>query len=97
MNEVATAEKLDQIHDTIPKLLLDHAKKKADRPANRLKDLGIWQTWTWFDVAEEVRNLACGLAKIGFQRGDKLAVIGDTARASVMLKTTAVENAGSKS
>jgi long-chain acyl-CoA synthetase len=28
-------------------------------------------------VADEVRNLACGLAKIGFQRGDKLAVIGD--------------------
>jgi len=56
---------------------LDHAKKRADRPANRLKDLGIWQTWTWSEVADEVRNLACGLAKIGFQRGDKLAVIGD--------------------
>ena len=28
-------------------------------------------------MADEVRNLACGLAKIGFQRGDKLAVIGD--------------------
>ena len=51
--------------------------KRADRPANRHKDLGIWQTWTWFNVDEEVRNLACGLAKIGFQRGDKLAVIGD--------------------
>ena len=40
-------------------------------------DLGIWQSWTWSEVAEEVRNLACGLAKIGFKRGDKLAVIGD--------------------
>ena len=77
MTEAAATEKLSQVLDTIPKLLLDHAKKRADRPANRLKDLGIWQTWTWFDVAEEVRNLACGLAKIGFQRGDKLAVIGD--------------------
>ncbi len=77
MKETTVTEKLSQVLDTIPKLLLDHAKKRADRPANRLKDLGIWQTWTWFDVAEEVRNLACGLAKIGFQRGDKLAVIGD--------------------
>jgi len=77
MTEAAATEKLSQVLDTIPKLLLDHAKKRADRPANRLKDLGIWQTWTWSDVAEEVRNLACGLAKIGFQRGDKLAVIGD--------------------
>jgi long-chain acyl-CoA synthetase len=77
MKETTATEKLSQVLDTIPKLLLDHAKKRADRPANRLKDLGIWQTWTWYDVAEEVRNLACGLAKIGFQRGDKLAVIGD--------------------
>jgi len=77
MKETAATEKLSQVLDTIPKLLLDHAKKRADRPANRLKDLGIWQTWTWSEVADEVRNLACGLAKIGFQRGDKLAVIGD--------------------
>ena len=77
MTEAAATEKLSQVFDTIPKLLLDHAKKRADRPANRLKDLGIWQTWTWSEVAEEVQNLACGLAKIGFQRGDKLAVIGD--------------------
>ena len=77
MTEAAATEKLSQVLDTIPKLLLDHAKKRADRPANRLKNLGIWQTWTWSEVADEVRNLACGLAKIGFQRGDKLAVIGD--------------------
>jgi len=77
MKETTATEKLSQVLDTIPKLLLDHAKKRADRPANRLKDLGIWQTWTWSEVADEVRNLACGLAKIGFQRGDKLAVIGD--------------------
>ena len=77
MTEAAATEKLSQVLDTIPKLLLDHAKKRADRPANRLKDLGIWQTWTWSEVADEVRNLACGLSKIGFQRGDKLAVIGD--------------------
>jgi len=77
MKETAATEKLSQVLDTIPKLLLDHAKKRANRPANRLKNLGIWQTWTWSEVADEVRNLACGLAKIGFQRGDKLAVIGD--------------------
>ena len=77
MKETTATEKLSQVLDTIPKLLLDHAKKRADRPANRHKDLGIWQTWTWSEVADEVRNLACGLAKIGFQRGDKLAVIGD--------------------
>ena len=68
---------IDKTLDTIPKLLLDHAKHRGNSPANRHKDLGIWQSWTWSEVAEEVRNLACGLAKIGFKRGDKLAVIGD--------------------
>ena len=74
MTETASIEKK---LDTIPKLLLDHAKQRGNSPANRHKDLGIWQSWTWSEVAEEVRNLACGLAKLGFKRGDKLAVIGD--------------------
>ena len=69
--------RIDNKLDTIPKLLLDHAKRRGNSPANRHKDLGIWQSWTWSEVAEEVRNLACGLAKLGFKRGDKLAVIGD--------------------
>ncbi len=63
--------------DTFPKLLLDRARRFGDRPAIREKDYGIWQTWTWRQVEEEVRMLACGLAVRGFKRGDKLAIIGD--------------------
>jgi len=74
---VTETARIDKKLDTIPKLLLDHAKRRGNSPANRHKDLGIWQSWTWSEVAEEVRNLACGLAKLGFKRGDKLAVIGD--------------------
>jgi long-chain acyl-CoA synthetase len=44
---------------------------------DREKYLGIWQTWTWSQVAEEVRAIACGLAELGFKRGDNLAIIGD--------------------
>ena len=43
----------------------------------REKDLGIWQTWTWGEVADEVKVLACGLAALGFKRGETLAIIGD--------------------
>jgi long-chain acyl-CoA synthetase len=74
---VTETARIDNKLDTIPKLLLDHAKRRGNSPANRHKDLGIWQSWTWSEVAEEVRNLACGLAKLGFKRGDKHAVIGD--------------------
>jgi long-chain acyl-CoA synthetase len=63
--------------DTFPKLLLHHAKVRGQRPAIREKDLGIWQTWTWQQFAEEVRALACGLAAQGFKRGDHLALVGD--------------------
>jgi len=63
--------------DTFPRLLLHQAKVRPDRPAFREKDLGIWQTWSWAQVADEVRALACGLAEEGFRRGDRLAVIGD--------------------
>jgi len=63
--------------DTFPKLLLERAETHADRHAIREKDLGIWQSWTWSQVSDEVRALACGLAAKGFKRGDKLAIIGD--------------------
>src|SRR5260221_9814151 len=32
--------------DTFPKLLLDHAARRGDTPANREKDYGIWQSWS---------------------------------------------------
>ena len=37
--------------DTFPKLLLEHARVRPDRPANREKDYGIWQSWSWAQVA----------------------------------------------
>ncbi len=63
--------------DTFPKLLAHNAVARGDRPAMREKDLGIWQSWSWADVAAEVRALACGLAALGCGRGDKVAIIGD--------------------
>ena len=63
--------------DTFPKLLLNHAKVRGDKIAMREKDLGIWQSWTWSEVADEIRALACGLAALGFKSGDKLAIVGD--------------------
>jgi long-chain acyl-CoA synthetase len=56
---------------------MHHARVRGERPAIREKDLGIWQTWTWREFADEVRALACGLAEQGFKRGEHLALIGD--------------------
>ena len=62
--------------DTFPRLLAHHAKVRGARPAMREKDLGIWQTFTWRQVADEVRAIACGLAAQGLKRGDHIAIIG---------------------
>ena len=68
---------LDSALDTFPKLLAHHARVRGARPALREKNLGIWQTWTWGQFADEVRALASGLAAHGFKRGEHLALAGD--------------------
>ncbi len=78
---------------TFPRLLLQHASVRANHPAIREKDLGIWQTWTWGQVADEVRALACGLAELGFSRGDNLAIIGDN-RPRLYWSMTAAQSLG---
>jgi long-chain acyl-CoA synthetase len=62
--------------DTFPKLLVRNAVKFSTRPAIRHKDLGIWQTWTWPQVLEQVRAFSVGLETLGVKRNDKIAVIG---------------------
>jgi len=63
--------------DTFPKLLMHHARVRPSRPAIREKDLGIWQTRSWHEFADEVRALACGLAVTGFTRGEHFALVSD--------------------
>jgi long-chain acyl-CoA synthetase len=62
---------------TLPRLLLRNAQELGDRPAIREKDRGIWQTWTWRQYHDQVRDFALGLAALGLPRGDRLSVIGD--------------------
>ena len=71
MANAATAEA-----DTFPKLLIRNAEIRATRPAIRHKDLGIWQTWTWRQVMDEVAAFSAGLVAFGVSRGDKVAIIG---------------------
>jgi long-chain acyl-CoA synthetase len=63
--------------ETFPALLEINAKLRGRRPAIREKDLGIWQTWSWKEVRDEVRVMASGFAALGLARGDKLVIIGD--------------------
>jgi long-chain acyl-CoA synthetase len=62
--------------DTFPKYLLRNAEMFGSRPAMRHKDRGIWQSWSWSEQRDQIRDFAIGLTKLGFQRGDKVAIIG---------------------
>jgi len=62
---------------TLPRLLRRNAAELGDRPAIREKDRGIWQTYTWAQYHNHVRDFTLGLAALGLARGEKLSVIGD--------------------
>lgn len=62
---------------TLPGLVIENSKSRASKPAMRERYLGIWETYSWSDYADQVAALALGLKAEGFGAGDKLAVIGD--------------------
>ncbi|MEP3430528.1 MAG: AMP-binding protein [Roseibium sp.] len=62
--------------DTFPKILMHNAKVFGNRTAFREKDLGIWQSWTWSEVQEEIRDLSIGFQSLGLKAGDKIAIVG---------------------
>jgi long-chain acyl-CoA synthetase len=66
------------VGDTLPKLLMANAQRYGHRKtAMREKEYGIWQAYSWAQYLEQVKDFALGLARLGFQRDDKLAIIGD--------------------
>jgi long-chain acyl-CoA synthetase len=74
-NSVADLQALGA--STFPRLLLEHARARPNAPALREKHLGIWQTLSWADLAEQVQSMAAGLAALGLSRGQHLAVVGE--------------------
>jgi long-chain acyl-CoA synthetase len=53
------------------------AEKKPHSIAMRQKVLGLWEDITWKEYLDRVECVAMGLNSIGFQNGDKAAIIGE--------------------
>ena len=62
--------------DTFPKLLEANASRFKGRAASRVKEFGIWQSWTWEEVRAETRAIAMGMMGLGLQPGEKICIIG---------------------
>jgi len=78
---------------TLPQFLLRHARTRPNDPAIREKEKGIWQEWTWKEYLDHVRWITLGLVRLGFERGDKLALISDN-RPEVYWGLVAAQAAG---
>jgi len=63
--------------DTLPKQLRENAQRSKDKIALREKRFGVWQSISWQTFAERARNFALGMHTLGFQRGDRIIIIGD--------------------
>ena len=62
---------------TLPKLVERNAKEDPSGAGMREKTRGVWKTYSWSAYRDDVRDFALGLAALGFNRGDKLSVVGD--------------------
>ena len=62
---------------TAPGLLAEHARAKPDTVAFRSKHLGLYRERTWRDYATLVGRCALGLAALGLERGERVAIMGD--------------------
>ncbi|MFC1832446.1 AMP-binding protein, partial [Thermodesulfobacteriota bacterium] len=65
------------LQHTIPQLLRWRVNETGDKVALREKDFGCWNSYTWNQYYDSVRKTGLGLRKIGFDKGDKVAIISD--------------------
>jgi long-chain acyl-CoA synthetase len=79
--------------DTLAKLFWSRVERSSAGPAHQFKQGGIWQTRTWREVGEIVRELAVGLIALGRQKGDTVALLS-ASRAEWVQADFAIFSAG---
>ncbi len=79
---------------TFPQALREKSINNGAKVAFREKDFGIWNEVTYHEYFEKVKSLSLGLAKLGLQRGEKLAIIGDN-RPEWVISELAAQSLGS--
>ncbi len=63
--------------ETIPLRLARRAAEHPDRVALRHKDLGRWREYSWAEYADRVAQAGLGLAALGVERGDRIAILSE--------------------
>lgn len=79
--------------DTLARMFWNRVEKGGDRPAQEFKRAGRWETLTWRQYGEVVRELALGLVAVGRKKGDAVALLSQS-RAEWMQADFAILSAG---
>ncbi|MDP2370658.1 AMP-dependent synthetase/ligase [Rhodoferax sp.] len=64
--------------ETIPALFWNAVQERGPLVWMRQKHLGIWQSWTWDQTGQAVREIAGGLMSLGFARGQTASILSNT-------------------
>lgn len=63
---------------TVPKMFAHAVATRGDRVAMLYKDYGIWQQVTWREYGERARLVGLGMVRLGFKRGESVAILSET-------------------
>jgi long-chain acyl-CoA synthetase len=66
--------------ETVPAMFWDGVRRRGNMVVLRQKDFGIWKPLTWSGLGEIVRDVAMGLAALGYQPGEVASVLSNTNR-----------------
>ncbi len=78
---------------TLAKMFWDRVERSADKPAQQFKHGGQWQTVTWRQVGESVRDVATGLIALGRKKGEAVGILS-ASRAEWVQADFAIFSAG---
>jgi len=63
---------------TLPEVFWNAVRLRGDKTFMREKDLGIWHAWSWNQTGAAVREIALGLAALGFEPADCASILANT-------------------
>ncbi|MFO1197071.1 MAG: long-chain fatty acid--CoA ligase [Burkholderiaceae bacterium] len=66
--------------ETIAQKFWNAVEMRGPKVAFRQKEFGIWEEVTWTELGQRARNIAMGLASLGFKPGDTASILANTRR-----------------
>lgn len=64
--------------ETMPQMFWNAVAKRGDLTLFRQKKFGLWQSLSWNDVGDIVREVGMGLLELGLEVGETASILGNT-------------------